>query len=377
MRADLLLHLGRAPWQWLQPVLGHTDVTLLMDLLYYVWIPFVTGLVYWQAWSLDRAQRMRFFLTYTVGWILLGTVLATLLSSAGPCFYAAVTGTPSPYAPLMAYLHGVDQTNPLISLEVQGILLHEYQMGHVSPWNAISAMPSIHVAMPVVFTMLAWQTDRHPGRGLRRVRPGGVPGVGPPGLALRGGRLRQRAHHDRGLAPGRPVRVALPRPAQPDGRVTGTTSVDPVGRRHWSDFVGVLCYTVLAVNIALGSRELGLLILPSLVHELLVAAAFILRGPARRITVGVVPRAVGYLHTFLIIGFLQFAAVSHPEWITASSNETARLAGLLPLADQLDPRDLAALVPPALVQPRARGAAAGHRPVPIGWRGTRSTRSTS
>jgi hypothetical protein len=160
MRADLLLHLGQAPWQWLQPVLGHRDVTLLMDLLYYVWIPFVTGLVYWQAWNPNRAQRMRFFLTYTVGWILLGTVLATLLSSAGPCFYAAVTGTPSPYAPLMAYLHGVDQTNPLISLEVQGILLHEYQMGHVSPWNAISAMPSIHVAMPVVFTMLAWQTDR-------------------------------------------------------------------------------------------------------------------------------------------------------------------------------------------------------------------------
>jgi protein-S-isoprenylcysteine O-methyltransferase Ste14 len=109
--------------------------------------------------------------------------------------------------------------------------------------------------------------------------------------------------------------------------MTGTASVDPVARRHWSDFVGVVCYTILGVNIALGSRELGLLILPSLVHELLVAAAFLLRGPARRITVGTVPRAVGYLHTFLIIGFLQFAAVSHPEWITASSNETARLAG--------------------------------------------------
>ena len=80
---------------------------MLVDMLYYVWIPFVTGLVYWQAWSADRVRRTRFFLTYTVGWILLGTVLATLLSSAGPCFYSAVTGAPSPYAPLMAYLaHG-------------------------------------------------------------------------------------------------------------------------------------------------------------------------------------------------------------------------------------------------------------------------------
>jgi hypothetical protein len=160
MRTDLLLHFGVAPWQWLQPLLGHPDVTMVVDLLYYVWIPFVTGLVYWQAWSPHRPRRMRFFLTYTLGWILLGTVVATLLSSAGPCFYATATGAPSPYAPLMAYLHSVDQLHPLLSTEVQSILLHEYQIGQVTPWNAISAMPSIHVAMPVVFTLLAWRTDR-------------------------------------------------------------------------------------------------------------------------------------------------------------------------------------------------------------------------
>jgi hypothetical protein len=160
MLADERLHFGTAPWLWLQPVLGHPDVTIVTDMLYYVWIPFVTGLVYWQAWNPNREERTRFFLTYMVGWILLGTVVATLLSSAGPCFYSAVTGAPSPYAPLLAYLHSVDASHSLISLEVQAILLRQYELGHVSPWNAISAMPSIHVAMPVVFTMLAWRTDR-------------------------------------------------------------------------------------------------------------------------------------------------------------------------------------------------------------------------
>jgi hypothetical protein len=160
MHLDQRIHFGTAPWLWLQPLLGHPDVTIVMDMLYYVWIPLVTGLVYWQAWSPHREQRMHFFLTYTVGWILLGTVVATLLSSAGPCFYSAVSGGPSPYAPLMAYLRSVDASHSLISLEVQAILLRQYELGHVSPWNAISAMPSIHVAMPVVFTMLAWQTDR-------------------------------------------------------------------------------------------------------------------------------------------------------------------------------------------------------------------------
>ena len=103
----------------------------------------------------------------------------------------------------------------------------------------------------------------------------------------------------------------------------GTT----IRRHHWSDWAGVVCYTALAINIAIGSRELGLLILPSLIHELLVAAAFILRGPAKRTAPSLQARVVGYLHTFLIIGFLQLAAVWRPEWITASSNQTAVLAG--------------------------------------------------
>ena len=162
MRADRLIHFGMAPWQWLQPVLGHPDVTMLMDMLYYVWIPFVTGLVYWQAWSVDRRAAHA----------LLPDVHRRLdpararcwrrcCRRPGPASTRPSPARPSPYAPLMAYLHGGGpDTHPLISLEVQGILLHEYQIGHVSPWNAISAMPSIHVAMPVVFTMLAWQTDR-------------------------------------------------------------------------------------------------------------------------------------------------------------------------------------------------------------------------
>jgi hypothetical protein len=153
-RADLALHFGMAPWRLLQPVLGHPVVTWVVDRLYYLWIPLVTGLVYWQVWNPHREERARFFLTYTVGWIVLGTVLATLLSSAGPCYYASIVGDPGPYGPLMDYLRAVNVSHPLISIEVQGILWHQYRVGAVTPWNAISAMPSIHVAMPVVFTLV-------------------------------------------------------------------------------------------------------------------------------------------------------------------------------------------------------------------------------
>jgi hypothetical protein len=90
----------------------------------------------------------------------LGTVFAILLSSAGPCFYGQITGLPSPYAPLMDYLQRVDAAHPLISLEVQHILLQQYWQNAVTPWRAISAMPSMHVAMPVVFILVGWRTHR-------------------------------------------------------------------------------------------------------------------------------------------------------------------------------------------------------------------------
>ena len=98
-------------------------------------------------------------------------------------------------------------------------------------------------------------------------------------------------------------------------------------RHHWSDWVGVAAYTGLAVNLWVQSKELGLLMLPSLLHELLIATAFLIRGPARRVSSRWVPRAVGYVHSFLFLVFLQAAAIWHPQWVTATANENVKLAG--------------------------------------------------
>jgi protein-S-isoprenylcysteine O-methyltransferase Ste14 len=100
------------------------------------------------------------------------------------------------------------------------------------------------------------------------------------------------------------------------------------GRRHrWSDWIGLLCYTWFAISLWRGSPELGLLMLPSIVHELLIAVAFLLRPPPRRRSTRFFPRAMGYIHTFFIVVFLQFAARWHPDWVTASTHENAKLAG--------------------------------------------------
>jgi protein-S-isoprenylcysteine O-methyltransferase Ste14 len=101
----------------------------------------------------------------------------------------------------------------------------------------------------------------------------------------------------------------------------------PPRGRHWSDWVGLVAYTTLALALWVRSRELGLLMLPSLLHELLTAAAFLTRAPARRSSTGWIPRAVGYAHTFLFLAFLQVASIWHPEWVTAGDNQDAKLAG--------------------------------------------------
>jgi membrane-associated phospholipid phosphatase len=91
-------------------------------------------------------------------YLLLGTVLATAFSKAGACYYGAVTGRPSPYAPLMEYLARLAVEQPIIALRVQETLWGNYTQQLGMPFVGISAMPSVHVAVAVLFALLGWRT---------------------------------------------------------------------------------------------------------------------------------------------------------------------------------------------------------------------------
>ena len=164
---DASVHLGHYPWRILQPVLGHPPVTRLLDLAYVpVLLALLIGMTVWQGWTTNTALRRRFLLTFVLAWILLGTGLAIALSSAGPCYYGRVTGLPDPYAGLMAYLRGVHQATPLTALVIQDGLWQSH-VGHAAgSFSEISAMPSIHVAMPTLFALTARQASPRAGRVL-------------------------------------------------------------------------------------------------------------------------------------------------------------------------------------------------------------------
>lgn len=106
--------------------------------------------------------------------------------------------------------------------------------------------------------------------------------------------------------------------------------------RVLADWIGFLCFATLAGNILIHSPKIGLLLLPTLLHEIVTAVSFIIRQPLRQQATGLVPRAAAYAGTFLIPGFFEFARRVRPEWIAVSDHAIAlRLAFVLWLGGSL------------------------------------------
>jgi protein-S-isoprenylcysteine O-methyltransferase Ste14 len=99
--------------------------------------------------------------------------------------------------------------------------------------------------------------------------------------------------------------------------------------RHWSDWVGVAVFTAIGVNLYRQSPEFGVLILPGILQELIVAASFLLRPRQRHAASGWMPRLVAYVNTFGVMVFLTYAAARHPEWIRSTDHPGLRTAGAL------------------------------------------------
>lgn len=164
IRLDLVdrwLHGGRAPWELLQPLLGTPVVTEALSTLYSSWF-FVVALIWtWQAVSLSNpALRARFLATMLLVWMIFGTLLAVVFSSAGPCYFGRATGLADPYAPLAEYLHWVDGTHRIWALTVQDVLWSIHAASGIGLGGGISAMPSMHVAIALLIAIVLWHTNR-------------------------------------------------------------------------------------------------------------------------------------------------------------------------------------------------------------------------
>jgi hypothetical protein len=164
---DQTIH-GIHPWLMLQPLVGNPITTAIINFFYTVWFFVLAATFLWQALSLrDPRLRMQFFIALVLCWSVLGSLVAALLSSAGPCYFGAVVpGAPDPFAPLMDYLRETSRVVPVWALDAQAMLWAGYVEKGVGIGTGISAMPSIHVSCAVLFAILGWRTRRALGIAL-------------------------------------------------------------------------------------------------------------------------------------------------------------------------------------------------------------------
>lgn len=163
-RWDAVIHGGVQPWQLLHPIFGYPLVTSILNFFYNMWFFVMFAVLLWQAFSLrDCRLRMQFFLTFTLSWVLIGTLAAIIFSSAGPCYYGRVVEGKDIFQPLMEYLRSAKESFPVWSLGTQEMLWKSYEGYDVGYVRGISAMPSMHMSVVFLFILVGWQTHRVAG----------------------------------------------------------------------------------------------------------------------------------------------------------------------------------------------------------------------
>jgi len=165
---DKSIHGGVAPWQITHGLISTTNGTLIIDLFYTGWFFVMWGFLFWQIFRLNHPmQRQQFLLSYVLCWSVIGTLFAHLLASAGPCYYGMVTDGSDLYAPLMERLHLMKlellfhgDWRDLRALNGQEYLRAGHLNAEVVSGGGISAMPSMHVSMAMLFMLSAWQINK-------------------------------------------------------------------------------------------------------------------------------------------------------------------------------------------------------------------------
>ena len=172
--AERLLLGGLAPWQVTHVLFGNIWATLLLDRIYSFWsLIFCLFPLLIPIAARDSRLRGRMLIAWALTWLLVGTLAAFLLGSAGPCYYNVLIGPDANFALLNARLDLLARQGSQLGFELTNItfqqhLLQAFDSGQPAPAGGISAMPSMHVAMATLIAL----SGRAVSRGLGHVLAG-------------------------------------------------------------------------------------------------------------------------------------------------------------------------------------------------------------
>lgn len=160
--ADRILHFGRAPDEWLWFIVQSPLAVRMLNIAYNFWFIVLITTVFTACITRnDTKLRHQFLLSFMLVWTLGGFLLAMGVSSAGPCFYERL-GLGSDFHPLMQALAAADRIYPIWALSTQDMLWNGYT-GVTDGSIGISAFPSMHVAMAVLFSLYATRRSQLAG----------------------------------------------------------------------------------------------------------------------------------------------------------------------------------------------------------------------
>jgi PAP2 superfamily len=156
---DQVIHFGTRPWEWVQPVFGNIAGTFVLNVNYNLWFMVMQMfLVYFSFLQSPGIERTRFYLCFFLICSIGGTLMATIFSSAGPCYFGHFVEAASPYAALTQYLQDVNKVVPIWAVDTQDMLWNLRNEGSIM--GGISAMPSVHNATALLFVLTTWNMSK-------------------------------------------------------------------------------------------------------------------------------------------------------------------------------------------------------------------------
>jgi hypothetical protein len=114
----------------------------------------------------NRKRRLQFLLTMGLAWAVIGSLIATMMSSVGPCYFGLTYSGPDPFAEHVAYLRGVAASVgetvrlPFTTTVLQDMLWKSYATNDFGMVRGISAAPSMHIASTWIIARLAWDMGK-------------------------------------------------------------------------------------------------------------------------------------------------------------------------------------------------------------------------
>jgi len=160
---DKLVHFGHYPHEFLLWAFKDTPAAgFTFDVFYYFWfVVLYLGVGYNLFLDTDRKRRLRFYWVFFLTWTIIGSALATWWSSVGPLFYHNFyPKLANPYAALVTHFDTQGPEAFRIAHRSRELLLHWATNGNKVNINALSAMPSMHVAIAWLMVLYAWNISR-------------------------------------------------------------------------------------------------------------------------------------------------------------------------------------------------------------------------